>query len=82
MVNLFTITVVKECTVCEQFPNKSNLNRHSKRFPCENTENRMTQSKKKQVIVSHKKTSRDTIDIKMLNKVLKLLYKHLIQRKK
>ena len=42
----------------------------------------MTQSKKKQVIVSHKKTSRDTIDIKMLNKVLKLLYKHLIQREK
>ena len=74
------MTVVKECTVCgEQFSNKSNLNRHSKRF---HTKNRMTQSMKKQVIVFHKKTSRDTIDIKTLNKVLKLLYKHLIQREK
>ena len=65
------MTVDKRCNICgESFCNKSNLNRHVKRFHAKKN--------KKQVAASHKKTS--SIDIKTLNKVLRLLLAQLVQR--
>ena len=77
---LFNMSVAKLCEICEEsFCNKSNLNRHTKRF---HMKKKMTLSKNKQVTVSHKKSSCGSIDIKTLNKVLRLLLKKLVQRER
>ena len=72
--------VAKRCSICgESFCNKSNLNRHTKRI---HAKKKMTLSKNKRVTVSHKKSSCSSIDIKTLNKVLRLLLVKLVQRER
>ena len=72
------MTNSKCCTVCgEEFCNKSNLNRHMRRFHLKN------KTKKLQVNVGlrAKKPKPDSINVRVLNKVLWQLMLQLIENK-
>jgi hypothetical protein len=72
------MTVAKSCTICgDSFSNKSNLNRHAKRF-------HMTQKKK--MSLTKKRTNTKTtcggINVQRLNKILWQLLLQLIEHKR